>query len=183
MMPSREEFAALVRKANDGDPAAIATMRQTLDNAPEIWRQIGDLGQHAESALLNLVAGGNQLSRESVARNLQRMRTELGEAKAGPLEKLAINRVVISWLQVQYADMLYGGTGKADAKRTTYVVRWLDQSARRHTAAIKALLDVRRLLSASGHGQGPPGRGRLQEPGLRVFKGEHDGSEQAATGT
>lgn len=182
-MLSREEFAELVSRANQGEPEAVIELRWLLDERPEIWQQIGDLSLHAEEALLTLVAGSDLLARESIARKLRSLRDELVGPSPTPLEQLAVDRIAICWLQVQYADTLFGGTHQAASKRTAMTIRWLDQAARRYNAAVRSLLDIRRLLPAATHGQGPPGRKTTLRPKLRVFGAGERMEHRTGTGT
>lgn len=180
MWSTREEFADLVRRANGGDKGAIEELRWTLDANPDVWRQVGDLSVHAESALLTLVAGSDLLARESITRQLQAMRSELGGSS--PLERLAVDRVVISWLQLQYAEIQFGGSSQAAPKHASQIVRWLDQAGRRYNAAVRSLLDIRRLMPAASQGGGPRGTGEQPWTGLRVVGGA-EAAKPRATGT
>ena len=58
-IPTREEFDEFVSSANKGVDVALARLRQTLDDFPEIWRAAGDMGLHAEAVLVSGIAGHN----------------------------------------------------------------------------------------------------------------------------
>ena len=182
MMPSREEFEKLVRDSNRDDPEALAALSRLLDANSAIWQTLGNLGHHAESALLTLVAGTDQLARQSIARKLHELRTELTGPSPTALERLAVDRLVICWLQVQHADVLFGGTATANAKQTTMAVRWLDQATRRYHLAVKSLLDIRRLLPTETIGRRPIAGQPAAQQSLRVFNGG-DSEQREATGT
>ena len=68
------------------------------------------------------------------------MRTELAKAGCSPLESLLIDRVVASWLQIQYFEVaathVEGVVGRGEAN---YMLKRLDTTTQRHLAAIKAL--------------------------------------------
>lgn len=180
---TRHEFADLVRRANGGDQDATSLLRQTLDATPELWQQLGDLAAHAEASLLTLVAGNDLLARESIGRKLQSLRDELGGSSPSLLERMAIDRVVISWLGVQHVDMLVGSTGTATAARANQIMKWRDQAARRFNASMKALLDVRRLLPQVSRSDGSPTPGPSNRPALRVVGELGSYAKQAPTGT
>jgi hypothetical protein len=180
---TRQDFVELVRRANGGDQDATSLLRQMLDGAPELWQQLGDMAAHAEASLLTLVAGADRLTRESVVRKLQSLRVELGGPAPSTLERMAIDRVVIAWLMVQYTDTLMGSTATATAARANQIVKWQDQTARRYNAAVKALLDVRRLLPQASRSGGSPTPGPSNRPALRVVGELESYAKQAPTGT
>jgi site-specific recombinase XerD len=43
--PLRAGLVALAKKANAGDPAARAGLRQLLDEHPQVWQALGDLNR------------------------------------------------------------------------------------------------------------------------------------------
>jgi len=178
-LPSREEFTKLVQSANDGDGQSLKQLRVVLEENPDVWRQIGDLGGHAEIALVTLVAGPDALARESIVLKLKELRSQLSGPSPSPLERLAVDRIVTLYLQVQYVDTLSGGSLEANPQRQNQIVRWQDQVSRRYNLAIKSLLDIRRLSPATSKPV-EPASGR---PELRVFGAEADAAPKTATGT
>jgi len=178
-MPTREEFGALVQAANNGDAKAQSRLRSVLEENPVIWQQLGDLAQHAEKALLMLVAGPDALARESIARKLQELRDELTSPSPTALERLAVDRIVTLHLQLQYVDTLFGGSLEASAKQRNQVVRWQDQVNRRYNLAVKSLLDIRRLSPYKSK----PVEPASSRPELRVFGADVDAAPKTATGT
>lgn len=148
-MPTREEFDELAAQANAGDPNAVARLRQLFDDHPEIWEQIGDLAKHAEVTLARGVSKGEVVMFESVRRMVKKLKRELGDKDATPLEKLAIQRVVICWLELQYAAAVFPiVTGKPTAA-DTFGVKQKDSAQRRFDAALKSLASLRKLLPKS----------------------------------
>lgn len=180
---TRQDFVELVRRANGGDQDATSQLRQTLDASPELWQQLGDLAAHAEASLLTLVAGNDLLARESIARKLNALREELSGPSPPLLERMAIDRVVIAWLMIQFVDTLIGGTATAPVAKTNVIMRWQDLAGRRYAAAVKALLDVRRLLSQASRSGGSPTPGPSNRPALRVVGELESYAKQAPTGT
>jgi hypothetical protein len=123
-------------------------LRQLLDAHSGLWRECGDLAQHAEDAWLRLVAGGNLMLRESLLRTLDELRAELTIDPASPLERLLVQRVVVSWLQASYADAAYAqlpGSGATLAQIKAAEQRQ-GRSQHRLVQSIKMLAVVRRLL-------------------------------------
>lgn len=111
---------------------------------------LGDLVQHAEKTLLSLAAGKNLLAREAIGRSVQELRDRLMAITSSPLDRLLVDRIVISWMEAYIDDiklvdfLLLQPTNvvgiKAAAKR-------LDQAHARFLKAVKALAIVQKLLT------------------------------------
>lgn len=164
-MPSKEEFDHLAGLANAGDLDAIKQLRQLFDNHPEIWQQIGDLAKHAELTLARGVSKGELVMFESVRRMVQKLKRELGHNDASPLEKLAIQRVTICWLELQYAAAVFPiVTGKPTAA-DTFGLKQKDSAQRRFDAALKSLATLRKLLPPKAKSDGPAKKKTKQKGG------------------
>jgi hypothetical protein len=83
---------------------------------------------------------------ESLKRRLVALKAELGGDSPPPLERLLIERITASWLQVNYFDCLLAQAGGAGEARLRALQRQQDAAGRRHLAGIKQLALVRRLL-------------------------------------
>jgi len=114
-LPHADELTALLRRAREGDRTALPALRKVLDAKPSVWRAVGDLGNLAEQAMLDLIAGEDLLVRESVKRTLAQMRQDLCGQKASPLEVLIARRAAVAWLHVSYLDVLLARAEKLDA--------------------------------------------------------------------
>lgn len=60
--PTQADWKALdviIRKANEGDPKALAKLRTFLDENPQVWQHVGDLARTAEKAWITLIANGS----------------------------------------------------------------------------------------------------------------------------
>lgn len=147
---SMDEFAHLVRLANDGDDQALAQLRYILDECHEIWQQVGDLGKHAEMALIRLIANGNKLIAESLARKAAAMRLELGGPSPSPLEQLCVQRIVATWLELQWTDTIYPEPTGETLNIQKFVLKRKESAERRFGAAVKSLSLVRKLLPQGG---------------------------------
>ena len=147
---SREEFDELVERAEAGDVDALRQLRATLRERPEIWRRLGDLAEHVKSLLVDLTCGKSFLAKESLLLQLEDMERELlsGESTS-PLERLLAQRVVASWLDLQYQQISFNEP--RDRKTdTTFWEQRLQKAQRRHFAAIETLERVKRLRVTSG---------------------------------
>jgi len=106
-LPTQEEFAALVAQANHGDDDAVAQLRDVLDKHDVLWRTFGDLGKHAQLALIRAIANGDMLVQESVTRMADELCRELMGPYATKLEEMAIERIVTGWLEMRFVETAY----------------------------------------------------------------------------
>ena len=144
-----EALQRILQRAQEGDEEVLPQLQALLAEHPQLVEQFGDLAQHAEEALLNLVAGRSLLGKEALRCKLAELQEELGGTSAPPLEQLLISRIAISWLQVHHADLDAAVTqmnGQSTTPRSLHAHRRLDQAHRRYLASIKQLALVRKLL-------------------------------------
>jgi hypothetical protein len=138
------ELAALVAAANQGDGAALASLREALDEHPEIWQEAGDLAGHVEKTWLRLAAGGNALVEESLRREAARLREELlGTSTA--MERLLVDQIIACWLQLKQAEMAAGSDQLTTLMQRRFFDQRLERAQRRYFGAMKLLAQLRRL--------------------------------------
>ena len=142
-----QDVRLLLARAEQGDAGVLAELRAFLDARPEVWRQVGDLARHAEMALLDLAAANNLLLKESITRKLDELKRDL--APSSPLERLLVERIAVSWLQLHHSDIdaaaalaVNNGVGP----RSAHAQRRLGQAHHRYLQAIRQLAVVRKLL-------------------------------------
>jgi hypothetical protein len=143
------ERKELVERAEKGDETVLPELRQALTEVPEFWQRYGDMVRWSEEAWVRLAAGDNLMQAESAKRQLDALKAELtGPETPTPLEKLLIDRIVIGWFQVHYADAFYVNAQKANASpaRLRAALHLLDRSSYRYLFCIKQLALVRKLL-------------------------------------
>lgn len=140
----------LGRRAEQGDWSALDELRICLDRYPHFWRQAGDLGWHAEMAIVRLVAGGDPLVGEALRRKLDELRGELLGPTATPLERLLVDRVLLAWAQCHAADLDAAARGQGTGPAAAFATRRQDSANRRYLAAIRELAQVRLLLRRAG---------------------------------
>lgn len=145
-LPAPEELTALLKKANAGDPKALAKLSQLLDANPHIWQGVGDLGQHAERTLIMQVAKDDALSKESIERHVRQMRQDLCGPKPTPMEKILVGRFVLAWLQSQYVNMMYPSTAGMSPAAGRFVLQQKEAAGRQLSSAQQALDNHRKLL-------------------------------------
>ena len=144
-----EEWAqVLLKRANEGEGPALVELRELCEGHPELWAGIGNLAGHAQTALIRAIAGENTVVAEALGRRAAELRRELAGAEPSPLEWLLVGRVVACWLQLHYAEARYAqNLGKLTMEQGEYHQRTIDRAQKRYLAAIKALAQVRRLLT------------------------------------
>jgi hypothetical protein len=133
-----------------GDQTALPLLRHHLDSHPEVWRHCGDLALLARELWLDLFAGTDLLVAESARRKLDEMRAELAGPNPTPLEALLVDRVLVCWLQAQYADASYAQTRGRDATPATMreLMKRQESAQKRYLASLKQLAVVRKLVLA-----------------------------------
>ena len=88
------------------------------------------------------------LAREALIRHLAALKTELAGPAPTPLERLLVERVAATWLQVNNADEVAALTRDVSVKQAGLALERQDRAHRRHLAAVAAPATVRRLLPA-----------------------------------
>jgi hypothetical protein len=146
------DMVDILERAQQGDEAVLLQLQALLAGRPELVKQFGDLARHAEDCFLKLAAGTSCLAKESTRLHLAKVKEELSQPSASPLEKLLIDRIAVSWLQVHHADLDAAtvlNSGQSTTPRSVQAHRRLDQAHRRYLASIKQLAIVRKLLKPS----------------------------------
>jgi hypothetical protein len=148
-IPQQEETVRLLERAIQGDEAVVPEVRKLLDTHPSIWQTYGNLPARAEKILVDAIAGKDLLLAESLRRQVDAKKEELGIAAASPLERMQIERIAITLLQINHLDALVAQSGTRDADRQKVLQKRHDAANRQHQDAIKALALLRKLLPAA----------------------------------
>ena len=144
--PVLERLQRLVTRAEQGDESVLPELRAALDANPWVWQRYGDLGRQSEAAWLQLVAGKNLLLLESASRKAEQLRAELAGPAPSPLERLLVERIVATWLQVHYSDASYAQLKGTNPAQHTAALQRQNSAQQRYLQAVKALATVRKLL-------------------------------------
>ncbi len=140
------------RRANAGDLRAREVLKTFLDAHPEIWSEVGNLARHAELALVEAASGNEWFTSEAIKREAARMRRTLAGSSPTPLETMAVERVVLTWLQLQFAEARFMETQR-DLQWARYWLRRQEQADKLHRFAVKTLATIRELLPRIEAGQ------------------------------
>jgi hypothetical protein len=143
------ELRELNRRAKEGDKKAMPALRKILDESPDLAWRLMDLARIAEHSFIQkLSKDGDLATRGVLERQLKAMREEVAGEDPSPLERLLVERVVATWLQIQLFEALYGYNmfeNLTTRHGGDYYQKHLDRAYRRHLSAIRALAQVRKL--------------------------------------
>lgn len=142
------ELRPLVAQAREGDEEASHRIRGILEETPKLAQTVlNTAAKKAERILLKRTSGNDILLREALSLQLEAMRKEIAGPDPTPLERLLAERVAACRLQLQQADVSYASRlGKLTIAQSEYHQRRLDRLHRRYLSAIRALVQVRKLL-------------------------------------
>lgn len=145
--PAAVRIRALTKKANNGDEKALAELRGLLGAAEwdSLVKQFGDMAKNAEKELLAKFTGKNALLVECIRRRLESMRAELSGPSPTPIERLLVQRVVASWLQVYHADCMIAMNLEKSLGTCEQLARLQDRAHKRFLSTVKTLATIRRL--------------------------------------
>jgi hypothetical protein len=148
-MSTTLELKSLVAQVDKKKPpeGAIKALRQFLDDNPGIWRNIGDLAEQANLAMIaDMKASTAQ--KETIKHGLGVLERELTQPGDGPLEKLIIRQITGCWLRLSYVEYVVNTNtveGNFNMAQGAYWEKRLSAGQRRYLRAIETLARVRRL--------------------------------------
>lgn len=142
-----ERVNALLPAVNAGDRSARDELRAVLEETPELWSELGNLGRQAEIALVRVAAGDNPVVREAIVRKLDTLRRDVAGQHPSVLERLLADRIAISWLSLTVAEGIYHQAMERRLSQSddTFYQQRIERAQRRYLGAIKALAQVRKL--------------------------------------
>ena len=143
--PTPEAVQTLLQKAEQGDRTVLPALRAYMDLAPGVWAQRGDLAQVMQQTLIGLVARNNLVVQENVARKCAALTQELAGPAPSPVERLLVERVVLCWLHLHYAEALRLQLKEVTFQQEEFHQRRMSKMQARYLAAIRTLAQVRRL--------------------------------------
>jgi hypothetical protein len=143
-----ERVQGLVDRAVKGDRTVLPELGQMLDRHPEMWQACGDLAVQAAEAWLKMTAGDDLLVLESARRKSKELLEQVAGENPSRLERLLAERVAATWLQVNYADMVYAHNNRPGTSLALMrsLMERQESAQRSHLAAVKQLALVRKLL-------------------------------------
>lgn len=143
--PTKDELKAVLRKAEQGDTTVLPALRAYMDQAPGFWEKWGDMAKATQTALTELAAGKNLLVQETIARKCAALTQELAGPTPSPLERLLVERIVLCWLHLHYAEALYLQSKDLSIRQAAFHQQRISKAQARYLSAIRTLAQVRRL--------------------------------------
>jgi hypothetical protein len=148
--PVVEDLQAMIQRARSGDLEVLPQLRVLLETRPELWKHYGDLAIHAQHAWIDRVAGSDLFVKESLQREVLRLKQELAGPSRTPLEGLLIDRIVACWLQIHHADLAVAQAMGSSVKLVEFLGRRQARVHRSFLSSVGALAMVRRLAPTVG---------------------------------
>jgi small-conductance mechanosensitive channel len=140
----------LLKQTEKGDEKVVPTIREILDQSPDLAWSFRNLGKMTERLLINEMTGEDLLAKEMIEHQLHCMRSEIAGEHPSPLELLLTERIVATWLQVQLFESHYAcGLGKHTLAQGNYYQKRLDRAHRNHLSAMRTLAQIRKLGPAA----------------------------------
>jgi hypothetical protein len=143
--PTQTEVRALLQQAEQGDRTVLPALRAYMDLSPGVWAQRGDLAPVVQQTLIGLVASTNLIVQESIARKCAALTQELAGPTPSPVERLLVERVVLCWLHLHYAEGLRLQLKEVTSQQEEFHQRRISKMHARYLSAIRTLAQVRRL--------------------------------------
>jgi len=162
-----EELQRLVAAANTGHPASRQQLRQFLVQHPNITRHCGDLMGHAKETLLRRISSNDALLGESIRLELERLKQELLPPNPRAVHLLAVERVLLNFIEIHLYDTLYPDIASLDPPRAKVVSIAKNSAERRYSQSLRTLAALVRALPAKKR----QGDGWVT-PGLKVHAAE-----------
>ena len=111
------------------------------------WAHLGDLAEHAREALITRASGAKALFTQELLRcEAQAMTRALAGHAPTPLEALLVDRIVVCWMHLHYAETLYFQNMRDySLTQATFHQHRITAAHNRYLSAIRTLAQVRRL--------------------------------------
>ena len=141
-----------IERTSEEDESALPAIRRRLDAQSEEWWAANDFARMTARVQIGQICEDNLFAREMLERQVERFKTELSGVNPSPLERLLVERIACCWLQVNFAEIKnaeYAKVGGSSFQASEYYQKRVERSQRRYLQAIKALVQVRRLLGPS----------------------------------
>ncbi|MBX7106180.1 MAG: hypothetical protein K1X57_19020 [Gemmataceae bacterium] len=139
-----DRVADLNRRANEGDAAALESIREMVQSAPSLMKVI-DLAAVARGQLVKKAVGDDVTACESLLHFLEVMRAELAGPNPVALERLLADRIVSAWLYLHYLEAMAVPAELKGMRVASHCQKQIDRAQGRYLAAIRSLASVRKL--------------------------------------
>jgi hypothetical protein len=141
-----EELQRLGDAANKGEAAALIRLRQLLEQHPEITSKLGNLVQHAKETQLRRICNNEPLLGESIRLELDRLKEELLPPNAHATQVLAVERVLLNYVEIHMYDTLYPDIASLGLQQAKVVAIAKNSAERRYAQSLRTLAALIRAL-------------------------------------
>ncbi len=146
--PNLTPLQATIIVARKGNRKILPILRRKLDEHPELWKHFGDLTIQARERWLQLIAGKDLYLAETMRLHLDAMRTDLGGSNPSPLDRLLVDRILATHVQVLYFEAMETTDPAVENMRLArYRIDRREQAHRQFLSAVKMLATVRNLVA------------------------------------
>ena len=136
-----DELNVLIRRAEAGEAESLQDLRMLINSEWANWQPFGDLSTHVKRHFIELLAGTTVVDRETLAQNLVQMATNLGQGSRSPIRNLAIDQVLIAWLDVNY-QQLQTAVPRPSTSEAELLERRVQRAQRRYAFALESLARI-----------------------------------------
>jgi hypothetical protein len=146
-VPSAAEVLQLIRQAEKDDKKVLPALRTLLGTYPALLGFYTNVAESARDALVKRIGGEKNLAvQEFYARKLAAMGQELAGPDPSPVERLLVERIVMCWLHLYYAEAVYiQNMPELTLKQSEFYQKRITLAHNRYLSAIRTLAQVRRL--------------------------------------
>lgn len=142
----RMTMGELVSRCRKGDREAAKTLRHVLNEYPDLYQGLGQASVKVQTKWIQAIAGQDLFEREMILRATMELRKSLSEEGDGTeLERLAIEQVISSYLQLSYHEHREAECPASDLRIAEHRANQIERASRRHMKALGALTTLRLL--------------------------------------
>ncbi|MCD0458604.1 hypothetical protein [Roseiconus lacunae] len=144
---TRDEFDALLTRAESGDEDAQQRLRLAMFNDPDTWLPLGDMTTHVEQKYVSLLTRGNWVAQESLRMSIAELKRLLKIGDDSTICKLAVDEVVINQLHLRYQQRLAATPQATEAERDRIEKR-LNVARKRYKDALELLANIKKVRAS-----------------------------------
>jgi hypothetical protein len=136
----------LTRRANAGDPAAIARLSEFLAENTAFSQKDRSMATHAEPGWISTISDGDRLLKESLLLEADPLRRDLLSDHDTPVERVLIEQIVVTQLEARARQTQLANSPGITGRQQTAMLKAAESADRRMTQAVKTLQIVRLLV-------------------------------------
>ena len=146
------EMENLLKKAAKGDESCLPQVHALLSDPGRGDIMAAHCGSSAEwlrQTIAKKASGGNLLVKESIKKNLDKVRAELEGPNPTPIEWLLAERASVCWFVVNWYEDRFANTSDMSITQADYFQRRIHRAHQRFLSAVETLARVRKMALPS----------------------------------